>query len=60
VSIPSGGTSRTEADTGHGADAPVRVIVPELTADSPQSDSAALMERCEILFPGLAALFRAR
>jgi hypothetical protein len=30
----------------HGADAPLRVIVPELTADCPQRDSTALMERC--------------
>jgi len=42
----------------HGADAPVRVIVPELTADCPQSDSAALMWRCDILFPDLTSLFR--
>ena len=35
----------------HGADAGVRVIVPEITADCPQRESAALMERCHIPFP---------
>jgi len=44
----------------HGADAGVRVIVPELTAGCPQRESAALMERCDVLFPGLPDLFRAR
>jgi len=42
----------------HGAGAPVRVIVPELTADCPQRETVVLMERCDILFPGLGALFR--
>ena len=56
-SIPAGGTSRTEADTGRGADASVRVIVPGLTSDCPQRESAALMERCDILFPELLKLF---
>jgi len=42
----------------HGADTPVRVIVPELTADGPKRDNAALMERCDILFPELRAPFR--
>jgi hypothetical protein len=41
----------------HGADAGVRVIVPELTADCPQRDSVALMERCDVLFPDLLKLF---
>jgi hypothetical protein len=41
----------------HGADAGVRVIVLELTAD-PQREWVALMERCDILFPDLRALFR--
>jgi hypothetical protein len=41
----------------HGADAPVRVIVPGLTADCPQRDSVVLMERCDILFPDLLKLF---
>jgi hypothetical protein len=40
----------------HGADAGVRIIVPELTADCPQRDSATLMERCDILFPELETL----
>ena len=44
----------------HGADAPMRVIVPELTADCPLRESPALMERCDILFPELRELFRAR
>jgi len=44
----------------HGADAPVRVIVPELTADCPQRDSVVLMERCDVLFPELLQLFPAR
>jgi hypothetical protein len=44
----------------HGANAGVRIIVPELTADCPQRNSAALMERCDILFPELAVLSRAR
>ena len=43
--------------TRHGADAGVRVIVPELTADCLQRDSVALMERCDILFPELRTLF---
>jgi hypothetical protein len=42
----------------HGTDAPVRVIVPELTADRRQRDSASLMVRCDILFPELGKLFR--
>jgi len=42
----------------HGADAPVRVIVPQLTADCPQRESPALMERCDVLFPELRMLFR--
>jgi hypothetical protein len=44
----------------HGADAPVRVIVPELIAGCPQRDSPALMERCDIRFPELRELFPAR
>jgi hypothetical protein len=36
-----------------GVDAPVRVIVPKPTADCLQRDAAALMERCDILFPDL-------
>jgi len=44
----------------HGADAPVRVVVPELTADCPQRESAALAERCDGLFPELRKLCRAR
>ena len=44
----------------HGADAPVRVIVPELTADCPQRESAVLAERCDILFPELRKLFPPR
>jgi len=43
----------------HGASAPVRVIVPELTA-AYQPDSAALMERCDALFPELLTLFPVR
>jgi hypothetical protein len=38
----------------------VRVIVAGLTADCPQRDPVALMERCDVLFPGLAALFQTR
>ena len=38
----------------------MRVIVPELTTDRPQQESAALMERCDILFPELRELFRVR
>jgi len=41
----------------HGGDASVRVIVPELTAECPQRQSAALMERCDILFPEQLKLF---
>jgi hypothetical protein len=44
----------------HGAGAGVRVIVPELTADCPQRDAAALMERCDIPFPELLKLFERR
>jgi len=33
----------------HGADAGARVIVPGLTADCAERESAALMERCDIL-----------
>lgn len=44
----------------HGADAGVRAIVPELTADCPRRESAALMERCDVLFPELRTLFQAR
>ena len=44
----------------YGADAGARVIVPELTADCPQRDSSALMERCDILFPDLLKLFPPR
>jgi hypothetical protein len=44
----------------HGANAGVRIIVTELTADCPQRDSAALMERCDGLFPGLPTLFPLR
>jgi len=37
----------------HGADAAVRVIVPELTADCPQWDSVVLMESgATFCFPG--------
>jgi len=41
----------------HGADAAVRVIAPELTADCPQRESPALMERCDLRFPELLNLF---
>jgi len=44
----------------HGADAGARVIVPEITADCPQRDSPALMERCDMLFPELLKLFPPR
>ena len=44
----------------HCADAPVRIIVPALTTDCPRRDSAALMERCDVLFPDLRTLFPAR
>lgn len=44
----------------HGADAAVRAIVPELTADCPRRDSAALMERCDILFPNQLVLYSPR
>jgi len=44
----------------HGADAGARVIVPELTADCPQRGSAALMGRCDMLFPELLKLFSPR
>jgi hypothetical protein len=44
----------------HGAGAGVRVIVPELTANYPQWDAAALMQQCDILFPELMRLFRVR
>jgi hypothetical protein len=42
----------------HGADAGARISVPELTANCPRRDSASLMERCDVLFSGMAALFR--
>jgi len=41
----------------HGADAPLRAVVPALTADCPRRESAALMERCDVLLPELPALF---
>ena len=44
----------------HGADPGARVIVPEITADCPQRESAVLMERCDILFPDLLKLFPPR
>jgi len=34
------------------AAAPAPRLVSELTADCPQRESAALMERCAMLFPG--------
>jgi hypothetical protein len=37
----------------HGADTPVRVIVPEQVADWPRRESAALIERCDVLCPEL-------
>jgi len=40
----------------HGADAGVRIIVPDLTADCARRGSAALMERCDVLFPELVTL----
>lgn len=43
----------------HGTEAGVRIIVPELTADCPKRDSAALMEQCDVLFPELRTLFPA-
>ena len=46
--------------TRHGADAGMHVIVPGLVAACPRWESAALVERCEILFPELRDLFRAR
>jgi len=45
-----------QAIARHDADAGARLIVPEPTADCPQRDSAALMERCDILFPDLLKL----
>jgi hypothetical protein len=39
------------------ADADAHVIVPTLIADCPQRESAVLAERCDIVFPGVAALF---
>jgi hypothetical protein len=54
------GRYRLDALIGrHGAHASARVTVPELTADCTQWRSAALMELCDILFPGLRALFPA-
>jgi len=44
----------------HGANAGVRVIVPDLTADCLRRDTAALMERCDVLFPELLRLFPVR
>ena len=44
----------------HDANAAVRVIVPELVADCPRRDSAALVERCDVLFPELRESLRAR
>jgi len=41
----------------HGADAGVRVTVPDLTVDCPRRDNAALMVRCDVLFPELRTLF---
>jgi hypothetical protein len=52
----------TDADrliTRHDA-AGVRIIVPVLTADYPRRDAAALVERCDVLFPELGQQFRAR
>jgi len=43
----------------HSVDAGERAIVPELTADCLHRDSAALMERCDILLPELRELLRA-
>jgi len=43
----------------HGADALVRIIVPDLTADCPQRASPAPTERCDVLFPELVSLFSA-
>lgn len=42
----------------YGADASGRIMVPELTADCPQREAAALWERCDILFPDTPTLFR--
>jgi len=57
----AGATYRLDTLIGrHGADAPVRVIVPELTAGCPKRESPSLMERCNILFPELRTLFWAR
>jgi len=44
----------------HGADAGVRAMVPDLTADCPQRDSAALMLRYDVLFRDLRRWFPAR
>lgn len=41
----------------HGAAAGVGAIVPVLVGDCPRREAVALMERCDILFPELAALF---
>jgi len=44
----------------HGADAAARIILAELTAESPQRYAARLMEKCNILFPELLTLFLRR
>lgn len=44
----------------HGAEVDVRVIVPELVADCPRREDAALVERCCVLTSELPALFPAR
>jgi hypothetical protein len=38
-------------------DGEAREMIPELTADCPKRGSASLMERCDVLFLGLAKLF---
>jgi hypothetical protein len=42
------------------ADGAARIFVPELTADCRQRDTAALTEKCNILFPELLKLFQRR
>lgn len=37
-----------------------RNMISELTADCPRRDSASLMERCDVFFPGCAKLFYVR
>lgn len=44
----------------YGAEGSARDMLPDLKADCPRRNSASLMERCDVFFPGLAKLFYVR